>query len=181
MLLSLLFQLFPDEIIYINSICLDINEDNNQYDCYFYVLNNFNLAQAEISSNNVDNLAYVAKITAPTLTEAFRKLNQISNIYIHYNHLRTVILTNKFLNLFDFYQFIKDDLNLYPSFYLFATDSKPEDIFNIENFSEISAYHTLLINPDLIKSYKLITFMDFAKAITINNYTLLMKNITHCS
>ena len=144
------------KVIYINSICLDINEDNNQYDCYFYVLNNFNLAQAEISSNNVDNLAYVAKITAPTLTEAFRKLNQISNIYIHYNHLRTVILTNKFLNnqyLFDFYQFIKDDLNLYPSFYLFATDSKPEDIFNIENFSEISAYHTLLINPDLIKSY----------------------------
>ena len=64
-------------------IYLDINEDNNQYDCYFYVLNNFNLAQAEISSNNVDNLAYVAKITAPTLTEAFRKLNQISNIYIH--------------------------------------------------------------------------------------------------
>ena len=86
------------KVIYINSICLDINEDNNQYDCYFYVLNNFNLAQAEISSNNVDNLAYVAKITAPTLTEAFRKLNQISNIYIHYNHLRTVILTNKFLN-----------------------------------------------------------------------------------
>lgn len=169
------------KVIYINSICLDINEDNNQYDCYFYVLNNFNLAQAEISSNNVDNLAYVAKITAPTLTEAFRKLNQISNIYIHYNHLRTVILTNKFLNnqyLFDFYQFIKDDLNLYPSFYLFATDSKPEDIFNIENFSEISAYHTLLINPDLIKSYKLITFMDFAKAITINNYTLLMPHIS---
>ena len=169
------------KVIYINSICLDINEDNNQYDCYFYVLNNFNLAQAEISSNNVDTLAYVAKITAPTLTEAFRKLNQISNIYIHYNHLRTVILTNKFLNnqyLFDFYQFIKDDLNLYPSFYLFATDSKPEDISNIENFSEISAYHTLLINPDLIKSYKLITFMDFAKAITINNYTLLMPHIS---
>lgn len=169
------------KVIYINSICFDINEDTNQYDCYFYVLNNFNLTQAELSSSNVDTLAYVAKITAPTFTEAFRKLSQISNVYIHYNHLRTVILTNNFLEkkyLLDFYKFIKDDLNLYPSFYLFTTNSKPEDIFNIENFSEISAYHTLLINPDLIKSYKLITFLDFAKAMTIDTYTLCIPHIS---
>lgn len=169
------------KVIYINSIHLDFDDDTNNYISTFYILNNFNLAKADLSSNNVDTLAYTIEVNGRSLTEVFEKINFMTNVYVHYDHLRTVILSNNFLNeksLKAFYIYIKDNLNIFPTFYLFTSSSKASDLFNVENFSEISAYHTFLVNPNLVKSYYLTTFLDFAKAINISNYTLTLPNLT---
>ena len=55
---------------------------------------------------------------------------------------------------------------------------KIEDLYNIQNFSDVSAYHTILINPNLIKTYKLVTFIDFAKEILKPNYTFLIPHVS---
>lgn len=168
-------------VIFVNSVAIDYNEESEQYVFYFYVLNNFNLAKAELSSSNIDTLAYVAKIESKSFAEASNEIRKMANVFIHYHHLKTVILTKNFFSkerVWDFYTFIKDHIEIYPTFYVFATDSKIEDIYNIENLSEISAYHTILLNPDIIKTYKLITYIDLVKSILLDNYTLKIPHIS---
>lgn len=169
-------------VISVNSLCIDYDEEKQEIAVYFYVLNNYNVAQSELSSSNFDKLAYVTKIVGPNFAKIFEKFKKISNVFIHYNHLRTVILTNKFLNHDDnpkiFYDFIRNTTIIYPTFYIYTTDDKIEEIYQIETFSDISAYHTLLINPKSIKTYKLTTYMDFVKAYNISNYTLKIPRIS---
>lgn len=169
-------------VISVSSIGIDYNKEENEYDLYFYVLNNFNIAQAELSSSNVDILAYITKISDQNFTTAFEKFRKISNVFVHYNHLRTIILTENFLeeqkNIDKFYYFIKNNPDLYPTFYLFSTDCKIEEIYQIKTFSDISANYTLLINPTSIKTYSLVTFIDFIKAMNINTYTLKIPHLS---
>lgn len=168
-------------VINVSSICIDYDEENDNFSIYFYVLNNFNLAQAELSSSNVDTLAYITKINDKNFTDAFEKFRKISNVFVHYNHLRTVILTSKFAskiqNMELFYRFVRNNLDIYPTFYLFTTDCEVEEIFQIKTFSDISANFTLLINPKSSKTYELVTFIDFIKTINIPNYTLKIPHI----
>ena len=168
-------------VINVSSICIDYDEEADHFSLYFYVLNNFNLAQAELSSSNVDTLAYITKINDTDFTLAFEKFRKISNVFVHYNHLKTVILTSKFIsksqNVEKFYQFVRNNLDIYPTFYLFTTDCKVEEIFQIKTFSDISANFTLLINPKSSKTYELITFIDFIKAMNVPSYTLKIPHI----
>lgn len=172
-------------VISVSSIGIDFDKEKNEYSFYFYVLNNFNIAQAELSASNVDTLAYITEISDQSFTNAFEKFRKISNVFVHYNHLRTVILTKNFLedqeNINQFYNFVKNNPDLYPTFYLFSTDCKIDEIYQIKTFSDISANFTLLINPDSIKTYHLITFIDFIKAMNVINYTLRIPHLSSAS
>lgn len=172
-------------VISVSSICIDYNEENDNFSIYFYVLNNFNLAQAELSSSNVDTLAYITKIDDTDFTSAFEKFKKVSNVFVHYNHLQTLILTTRFFkkteNIDLFYQFIRNNLDIYPTFYLFTTDNKVEEIYQIKTFSDISASFTLLIDPMSSKSYELATYIDFVKAMNLDNYTLKIPHLATAS
>ena len=50
--------------IFITSIGLDYNKETKEYTVYSYVLNKFNLGQADVSSGNIDTLAYTVKSTS---------------------------------------------------------------------------------------------------------------------
>ena len=172
------------KVVYISSIGLDYDENNKEYTIYYYILNNFNLTGAQISSSNIDDLSYMVKISDTNFAKAFSSIIKKTNIGIHYTHLKTVILSNNFVGqipILDFYNYIRDLNQIYLNFYLFTTDSKIEDLYNIQNFSDVSAYHTILINPNLIKTYKLVTFIDFAKEILKPNYTFLIPHISSVS
>lgn len=172
-------------VISVSSIGIDFDKEKKEYSFYFYVLNNFNLAQAELSSSNVDTLAYITKISDQNFINAFEKFRKISNVFVHYNHLRTVILTNHFLedqeNINQFYYFIKNNPDFYPTFYLFSTDCKIEEIYQIKTFSDISANYTLLINPTSIKTYQLTTFIEFIRAMDLTNYTVKIPHLSSAS
>lgn len=169
------------KVVYISSIGLDYDEKTKEYTIYYYILNNFNLTGAQLSSSNINDLSYMVKISDTNFARAFSSIRKKTNIGIHYTHLKTVILSNHFVGqipILDFYNYIRDLNQIYLNFYLFTTDSKIEDLYNIQNFSDVSAYHTILINPSLIKTYKLVTFIDFAKEILKPNYTFLIPHVS---
>ncbi len=166
--------------IFVTSIGLDYNEETKEYTVYSYVLNKFNLGQSDVSSSNTDTLAYTVKTTSKDFTKAFNSIKDNTNVFIQYDHLKTMILSTNFINKNNnviLYTFIKDSIEIYPSIYLFTTTSKIDDIFNIKNFSDVSAYHTLLVNPDLIENYHLTTYKDFANYMLNDNYTLAIPHI----
>ncbi len=169
------------DIIYVSSIGLDYDEDMDEYTIYFYIINNFNLGNSQIASGNTENLSYVIKVSDHNFISAFNAILKKTNMNIYFTHLQTMIISKSFFNnkaILNFYNYIRDFNFMYYNFYLFTTDSKIQDLYNIQNFSDVSAYHTLIVSPNLVKSYKLITFVDFSKAILDKNYTLLIPHIS---
>ncbi len=168
-------------IVYVSSIGLDYDNVTNEYIIYYYILNNFNLTSAQISSSNIDDLSYTVKVQEKNFAEAFSSIKKKINNSINYTHLNTIILSRNFIgkdHLLHLYHYIRDLTSIYLDFYIFTTDSEIEDLYNIRNFSDVSAYHTILVTPNLIKTYKLITFVHFAKLILKPNYTLLIPHLT---
>ena len=168
-------------VVYVSSIGLDYNIETKEYQVYFYILNNFNLSNAQLSSGNTDELSYVVKISDASLINAFSSILKKTNIGIYYTHLQTMIISHDFFNatsITEFFHYIKELNQIYFNFFIFTTDSKIEDLYNIKIFSDVSAYHTILVTPSLIKNYKLVTFQNFANAFLNSSYTLLIPHIT---
>lgn len=168
-------------VVYVSSIGLDYNQEANEYTVYFYILNNLNLGNAQISSSNIEDLSYTVKVSSDRLAKAITSILKKTNIGFYFTHLQTMIITNDFFNkisLKELYDFVKGFNQMFYDFFIFATDSKITDLYNIENFSDVTAYHTILVNPSIIKNYKLITFVDFCKAYLNPHYTLLIPHLT---
>lgn len=167
-------------IIHINSIGINYNKELNEFECYFYILNNFNVVNSKISSSNIDNLAYIIKTNNDSLDNALNDIYTKINSKINFSHLKSVIFTIDFLssnNIIKFYDYIKNNTSFYYNFYIFTTKSNLNNLFNINNFSDISAYHTVILRPDLINTYHLVTYNDYTNIILNKDYTLLIPNI----
>lgn len=168
------------KIIYVSSIGIDYDLETKEYNLHFYILNYLNLTNAKISSSNIDDLAYTMKTSSTDFYKAFTDIESLTNVNVSMSHLKTVILTNNFINknnLLKFYNLIRANQKIYPNFYLFTTSSKLDDIFNIKNFSDVSAYHTLLVSPTTIYQKQLISFNVFTNIILFDNYTILIPNL----
>lgn len=166
---------------YISSIGIDYDEENKLYTIYSYILNNANIASNTSSPGDSETSSYIIKTSSNNLSSAFNEVYKQSNIVLYYTHLETIIISTNFINsnnLTLFYNYIKDNIEIYPTFYLFITDSQIDEIFSIEYFSDISSYHTILINPTLIDDFPLVSFIDFAKFYCINNYTILIPHLS---
>ena len=167
-------------ILNVNSIGFDYNKKTNEYEIYFYFVNSFNLANSKISSSNIDNLSYVIKVSNKILEYAFNNIFHKVNEVINFSHLKSILFSIDFLdskNLKRFYDLIKNNTKFYYNFYIFTTNSNIFDIYNIDNISDVSAYHTILITPNLLNSYKLVPFNIFTSLIIDSNYSLLIPNI----
>ncbi len=189
--LILIFSLIPfiikrsdyndiTKIIHINSIGIDYNSETNEYECYFYIFNNFNLASAKISSSNIDNLAYIIKTKDKDFNKAMLNVYQAIKTTINFSHLKTIILSKNFFfgnNLNDLFNFIINNTDFYYNFYFLSTTSDMKEVYNINNFSDVTAYHTILSNPELIKTYKLVSFNSYSNFILNKNFTLSIPNL----
>lgn len=167
-------------VININSIGFNFNNESSEYELYFYVINNFNITNSKIASSNLNNLSYLIKVSNKDFYIAFNNLFNKVNEYISFNHLKTVILSINFLNTENlnlFYDLIKNNTKFYYNFFIFTTTSSLDEIYNIKNFSDVSAYHTILTTPNLLNSYNLITYNIFTNIILNSNYSLLIPNI----
>lgn len=164
----------------VNSIGFDYNIKTNEYEIYFYFVNSFNLANSKISSSNIDNLSYVIKVSNNNFEKAFNDIFYKVNEFVNFSHLKSVLFSINFLNsknLNKFYNLIKNNTRFYYNFYIFTTNSSIFDIYNIDNISDVSAYHTILITPNLLNSYKLVPFNIFTSLIIDSSYSLLIPNI----
>lgn len=165
---------------YISSIGIDYDKEKDEFIVYSYILNNLNLASNTSSPGDTETMSYIIKNKNKNFSTAFMEIKRQTNINLYYTHLESVILSVNFINRNNielFYTFIKDSIEIYPTFYLFTTDSKIEDIFNIKYLTDISGYHTLLVNPTLSNSHQFVTFIDFAKLYLKDNFTLLIPHI----
>lgn len=167
-------------VINVNSIGFNFNIETREYEIYFYVINNFNITNSKIASSNLNNLSYLIKVSDKDFYTTYNNLYNKVNEYISFNHLKTVILSINFINkdnLTLFYNLIKNNTKFYYNFFVFTTASSLDEIYNIKNFSDVSAYHTILTTPNLIFSYNLVTYNKFINIILNDNYSILLPNI----
>lgn len=167
------------KIVYVSSIGLEYDDKINEYTVYFYIMNYLNLTNAKISSSNTDDLSYTVKSSSKNFIDAFTNIKNIMNVKFTMSHLKTVIFHESFINknnLQLFINLVKDNQKIYPNFYIYTTHDKINDIYNIKNFSDVSAYHTILITPTISSILKLVTFNTFTNINYFSKYTI---NIPH--
>lgn len=156
---------------YISSMGIDYDEN---YIVYLYILNNFNNTRSEYGSSNPDVLGYICKGQGKTIQEALSSINRNSNIKLQYSHIRSLIIQNNFFSekhIKNLYKLIKLSKDFYPTFNVFITYDTLDTIYQVNNFSETSAYYTILVNTDTINKSQNTTFLDFINDILVSTYT----------
>lgn len=159
---------------YVSSIGLDYDLSTKKYTVYLYILNNFNIGQSEFALGEQDNLGYIAKGTSHSIPTAISNIKQQSNIKLQLSHIRSMILTDSFFNDRNatmLYSYIKYSPDFYPTFNIYTTSDDLMEIYNVQNFSETSAYYTILINNDGVNDPANITFITFINDILVEEYT----------
>ena len=159
---------------YVASMGLDYSEEKETYTVYLYILNNFNISRSEYGTASPDSLGYICKGEGKSIAEALSNINRYSNIRLQYSHIRTLVLKDTFFtrrSILHLYKHIKLSTEFYPTFYVYTTSDDLLKIYNVNNFSETSAYYTILINNDTINKAKEITYLDYINDILISTYT----------
>ncbi len=163
------------ENAYVSSMGVDYNLDSNTYTVYLYILNNFNLSIPDYGTAQSNKLGYVCKDTGISIPDALSKINKQSNIRLQYSHIRSVIIRDTFFNkknLYLFYNQIRLSLDFYPTFSIYTTSDNLMDVYDVKNFSDTSAYYTILVNIDGLNKPKNTTFLNFANDLLMSTYTV---------
>ena len=167
-----------DLSLYVDSIGIDYNIESKTYIVYYHIASSNSLLTTELGSTSSDNKYSIAHVEADTLYDAFRKItsNSIRNIII--THLQSIIITFNFINNENIEMLI-DVIKTYnyiePSFYIFATNSKLEDIYSIENPENISSFFSIITSNNYITTYDLTYFTEFVTSFL--EETLITKII----
>ena len=161
---------------YVSSIGIDYDIKTKEYTIYFYILNNFNLGTSQFAQGEATNLGYVTKGTGLTIPSAIQSIKLASNIRLETSHIKSMVLKDTFFNnnnTYDLVNYIKHSPDFYPSFIVYVTSDDIKNIYEVNNFSETSAYYTLLVNNQGINKPKLTTFIDFINDVLDDNYTTM--------
>jgi len=160
---------------YVSSFGIDYNQDKKLYTVYLYILNNFNISRSEYGTSSPDALGYICKGEGKSISESLANINRFSNIRLQYSHIRSLILKDTFFtkqSIIHLYNQIKLSVDFYPTFNVYTTFDELNDIFNVNNFSETSAYYTILVNNDTINKAKDVTFLNYINDLLIPYYTV---------
>lgn len=160
---------------YANSIGIDYDLETNEYIIYLYILNDFNLGQTQYAIGESSTLAYTATSRGDTLQEALWMITINTNIYLQYSHIRTMIIKDTFCNdnnIYLLYEFIKTTPDFYPNFHIYTTSNELSDIYKVENFSDTSAYYTILVNSKGNSKTVKTDFIDLANDLIHPFYTI---------
>lgn len=146
---------------YASSLGLDYDIEKKEYTVYIYIINTLNLSNIQTSSTEKDSIAYISKYSESSIPKAIHNIFENSDIHIDLRHLRTVILKDSFINndnLTMLVNLIKNDINFYFNFSIYITKDNLEDIYKVNNFTETSAYMTLLTMTNNYDNYHLVYF-----------------------
>ena len=168
------------QVTYVNSIGVDYKEDSKEFVIYFYVLNNFNIAQTGNSASFTNTHSYIAKASDKDLLSAENKLRNNSNTKFDLSHVRSLIIKDSFFvndNIVQLVNYFQNNSRFNPSFKIYTTSDELDKIFKIENFSEVSGYYTILVNTQNNIPVGHITYKDLCNDIFIPNYTVAYQKI----
>ena len=167
------------EISFVLSIGLDYDIENKLYEVSVYVINNANLTQSDNQSINTSS--YIGVYKDKSLTEALKKITSNVDVTLELKHVKTIFINENFLtyeNREYFYTFFKNGPLLYPSFEIYITPNKIEELFNVQVFEETTLYYTILTGTKKAHTHKPVTFYQFVNDKLIPNYFLGYPVIT---
>lgn len=168
------------QITYVNSIGVDFDDETQEFSIYFYVLNNFYIAQTGNSATFTNTHSYVAKASDKDLLSAENKIRNNSNTKFELTHIRSLVIKDTFFrndNILKLIDYFKNNSRFNPSFKIYTTSDELDAIFNIENFSEVSGYYTILVNTQNNIPVKHVTYNDLCNDLYISNYTICYQKI----
>ncbi len=163
-----------NECAYVSSMGLDFNNETNTYTVYMYILNNFNLSSSDFGQSFPNSIGYISIGTGTTIPEAIENINNKLSIRLLYSHIRTLILKNTFVNknnLLTLYNIIKKLPDFFPTFQIYSTNDDLFKLYNIKNFSETSAYYTVLINNETKNKPLKVVYTNLINNLLIDTYT----------
>lgn len=168
------------QITFVNSIGIDYSEESDEFTLYYFVLNNYNIAQTGNSAAFTNTHAYVTKASDKELLLAENKIRNNSNTKIDLSHVRSIVIKDTFFkknNIIKLIDYIKNSNKYNPSFEVYTTDDNLDEIYKLDNFSEVSGYYTILVNTQNNIPVKHITYSDLCNDIYIDNFFVPYQKI----
>lgn len=163
-----------NETAYVSSMGLDYDNSTNSYIVYMYILNNFNLSSSDFGQSFPNSIGYISIGKGTSIPSAIESINKKLSIRLQYSHIRTVIMKNTFFsktNLNNLYKLIKSSPDFYPTFQIYTTSNDLFELYNIKNFSETSAYYTILINNKNLNEPLKVVYTNIINNLLIDTYT----------
>lgn len=179
------FYLFHDyrnitQLTFVNSIGIDYNEETKEFTMYFFILNNYTIAQTGNSASFTNTHSYTTKASEKELLLAENKIRDNSNTKFDLSHIRSLVIKTSFFkgdNILKLVNYIKNSNKFCPSFEIYTTDDSLDELYKLENFSEVSGYYTILVNTQNNIPVKHITFNDLCNDIYIKDYVVPYQKI----
>lgn len=168
------------QITYVNSVGLEYSSETKEYTMYFFILNNYTIAQSGNSPSFTNTHAYTATATDKDILSAENKIRNNSNTKFDLNHIRSFILHDSFFeddNVLKLFNYFQNNVKYNHSFEIYTTKDNIKDIYKLENFSEVSGYYTILVNTQNNIPVKHIRYNDFCNDILIKDYTVYYQRI----
>lgn len=158
-----------DQTIYVDSMGLNYNENDNTYDIYYHIASSETMITTEMGGSSSDAIYSIGHVNCSSIYEGIKILtgNSIKNIVL--THIQSIIFTFDFItidNLKEFIDLSKTYNFISSNYYVFATQSKLEDIYTIENPENISPFFSIITSNDYISTYDLVYFTEFSRAMT---------------
>ena len=174
------FYLFHDyknitQLTFVNSIGIDYNEETKEYTMYFFILNNYTIAQTGNSASFTNTHAYTTKASDKEILLAENKIRDNSNTKFDLSHVRSFVIKTSFFkndNILKLINYIKNSNKYSPSFEIYTTDDSLDELYKLENFSEVSGYYTILVNTQNNIPVKHVTYSDLCNDIYIKDYVV---------
>ena len=160
---------------YASSMGLTYNKEEKTYKVTLYILNTLHMSNDTSTKSDTNSLAYIATYQDKSILNCLHQIFQNSDISIDLRHLRSILMEKNFINsenLKNFFDFIINDVNCYFNFAVYVcNDNDLENIYMVNNFTETSAYNTLLTNANNYSNYKIPYCNDL-----INDYYSITEN-----
>ena len=157
-----------DQTLFIDSIGLDYNSENNKYTIYYHIASSKTLLTNTMGGSSSETIYSVGHVEADGIYEGINMIfrNSIKNITL--THVQSFILTFDFItleNLNKLSTMIKTYDYISPNFYIFATESDLKDIYSIQNPENISPFFSLITGNDFVTAYDLTYFTELARSL----------------
>lgn len=168
------------QITFVNSVGLEYNSETNEYTMYFFILNNYTIAQSGNSPSFTNTHSYTAVATDKDILSAENKIRNNSNTKFDLTHIRSLILHDNFFeddNVLKLYYYFQNNIKYNHSFEIYTTKDYLSDIYKLENFSEVSGYYTILVNTQNNIPVKHVRYNDFCNDLLIKDYTVYYHRI----
>lgn len=153
--------------IYISSIGFEVKEDK----LVSYFLSNPLTNISRQNSDDKENDTEYVKVETNSVYDAFIEAEQSLLFPLNYRHVKTVIFhvdvfKTKYVD--DFFEFMKSVKFISFNYYVFATSSKLEELYDFQTPEQISYQYSVLSSPDLLNFHQYGSekehFLDFANA-----------------